>query len=289
MRLFIVILLNISFFRVFACDFCSGSSLGLDGNMLSSNNGNSIGLHFSSRQFKLFGEGEYTGEKSWLFGWTLNGSYKPHEKVQIKAFLPLLLQVNDVDKNQAGLGDLLILSTYQPLNKMGEKHKVQHQLYLSGGLELPTGLDNSDLERITTIPFSSKSVDVILGTSYAMSVKRYILSTSVLSKLNTPNKRDYRYGHTFETALQNSIRIDIKDAQLFPFVGAKHYWQQSDVSNGFTRIYTGGHVISEMMGAQLNYYQHKVGFQVELPIYQQQKSRESKAGNSYTIQYNYQF
>jgi hypothetical protein len=287
MRVFIIILLNISFFRAVACDYCGGSSLGLDGNMLSSNNGNSIGLNFNARQFKLIGE--ESGESSWLFNWTLNGSYKPHEKVQIKVFLPLLMQVNEVDKNQVGLGDLLLLTTYQTFDKKGEKHNVQHQIFVSGGLELPTGLDNSDLERITTIPFSSKSVDVILGSSYAMSIKRYIMATSLLAKMNTPNKSHYRYGHTFEMGWQSSLRVDVKDAQLFPFIGAKYYWQQSDVSNGYTRIYTGGNILSEVMGVQLNYYQHKIGFQIELPFYQQLNSRESQTGNSYTIQYNYQF
>ncbi len=287
MRLFIISILSVFVFKIYACDFCGGSAFGLDANMISSSNENSIGLLFSSKNYKLINENQ--GYQSWLFSWTLNGTYKPHNKVQIKAFLPLLFQTLPKDKNQVGLGDLMVITSYTPLNIVGNKHSVLHRVTLSGGLELPTGKDNSNDELLTTIPFSSKSVDFLLGGSYALSIKRYVMGTSILGKVNTKNQKNYKYGNSIEAIWQNSIRVNAKDAQLFPFVGVKYNWQKEDISNNFTRIYTGGYLFSEIMGIQVNYYKHKLAAQIDLPFYKRMKSTTSENGNMYSIQYTYQF
>lgn len=280
-------ILNILILKSYACDFCGGSSFGLDANMLSSNNGNSIGLLFSGKNYKILDERE--DAQSWLLSWTLNGSYQPHEDVQIKAFLPFYTQTHSADNTNAGLGDLMVISSYTPLNLIGEKHSVLHRASISGGIELPTGMDNSDDEKMSAIPFSSKSVDFILGGSYALSKKRYVMATSILGKVNTQNNKGYKYGNAIEAIWQSSLRVNAKDAQLFPFVGVKYNWQKEDVSNNFTRIYTGGSTLSEIMGLQFNYYKHKLAAQIELPFYRNLNSKSAKTGNTYNIQYTYQF
>ncbi|MEZ5007081.1 MAG: hypothetical protein R2753_02895 [Chitinophagales bacterium] len=289
MRNLIIILMFFPFINTFACDNCGGGGLGLDANILSANNGNAIGLLVEAQHYKTFVEGRK--QRNYLFNYTLNGSYTPHQKVQLKFYLPLYLQANRTEQtNSFGLGDAVILSTYTPLDKQKVEKEIRHRLSFSGGIKLPTGLYKNDIEAITTtIPFGSKSWDFILGTSYAFKVKNYILSSNIMGKITTTNQYDFKFGNSFETSIQNSYKIDVKDAQLYPFIGVKFNWQTNDISNNFYRIYTGGYLFSEVMGLQFNYYKYKLAFNTEIPFSQHLNNIDLVTGNSYTIQFTYQF
>ncbi|MCB0502058.1 MAG: hypothetical protein KDD32_05205 [Bacteroidetes bacterium] len=289
MRNLIIFLMFFPLINTMACDNCGGGGLGLDANILSANNGNAVGLLVEAQNYKTFIDGQK--QKNYLFNYTINGSYQPHAKVQIKFYLPLFLQANrTAETHSFGLGDAVTLSTYTPIDKRKVEKEIQHRWSVSGGLKIPTGKYSNNTESITTaIPFGSKSWDFILGTSYAFKVKNYILSGNVMGKITTTNRYDFKYGNSFETAIQNSYKFDVKDGQLYPFVGVKFNWQANDISNNFYRIYTGGYLFSEVMGLQFNYYQYKLAFHTEIPFSQHLNNTDLVTGNTYTIQFTYQF
>ena len=273
--------------NAFACDICGGSSLGLDANVLSSQTGNSIGLNTSAKLYKADIEGDQ--QNIWLLNTSFNGSYQPHQKVLLKIVLPVFTQFGpDGSKARSGMGDLMILTNMYVLEKRTEKD-IRHQMMMSAGIEFPSGTSNNDIADLNSIAFTSNSFDFVLGSSYALNIKKFILSGYVFSKVNTKGKDNYRFGSTIESALQGAFRFDIKDGQLFPSLGIKHYWQDKDVSNDFIRIFTGGQTLATFVGLQFNYYSHKIGVITEAPIYQELNNPDLRSGIYLNLQYTYQF
>jgi hypothetical protein len=271
-----------------ACDFCGGGSIGLDIGVLSGNNGNYIGLQTAANQYKGLTEDAQT---TWLMNWTLKGGYAPVEKVQLAVFLPVYLQVNPgPGTGRAGIGDLLLMAVYHPLEKWQYEKELVHKITLSGGIEMPTGMYREQSEMLMeTIPFGSKSVDFLAGVNYMFGVKRYTLSIAALGKYNLRNKYDYRYGKSLESILQHSYRFTVKDGSLQPFAGWKFNVQSRDVSGNFYRDFTGGKVFSQLVGMQWSYYNYRIAAQAEIPLYQDLKNINLKNGNTYSLQFSYHF
>ncbi|WP_333599990.1 transporter [Flavobacterium sp.] len=113
--------------------------------------------------------------------------------ITISALIPYVFLHTDTG-NDSGLGDLVVMSTFNVLNKNN------FSLALQAGLELPTGTQKSSAFDNTTVVVGSGSYDPMVGIIVAKRWDKYTLQANGLYKQTTKGFHDNYYG---SIAIQN--------------------------------------------------------------------------------------
>lgn len=269
-----------------ACDFCGGGGPGLDVGILAGSQGNQLGFSTAANSYRQADE-----PNTWLMNWTIRGAYSPVQNLQLKAFLPVYMQISPgVPLKRTGLGDMVLLGEYRAVDKTHQEKNVRHSFSISGGLELPTGLYESDAEQNgDVIPFGSRSWDILAGANYILRADAWIISSGGLVKFNTSNRNDHRYGMSLETALQAGYDIPVRSSGIQPFLGWKYNWQDLDVKNGFYRTLTGGWVFGQLAGLRYSIGNVSLSGYTEIALVQQLNNPDISNGPSVSVQFVYTF
>ena len=174
-------------------------------------------------------------------GWNLNSRW------QILTFIPYQVNKQFTDdgiKEKQGIGDITLLTNYNVLHTA--KKGIQQQLWIGGGLKLPTGRYSMDV----TSPDANKgdvnsmsgtgSTDFLLNAMYNLSVKNYGINTSANYKLNGSNKNDYKFGDRFTVNSFAYYRLRVKGFAITPNVGLLYEKSNMNTTNKTKVADTGG-------------------------------------------------
>ena len=189
------------FFAVFAfstsysqCACCAGAGIG------SSNGDYNNGiLTLRKKQFVLETYADYrTIQKGGaieddekllksMFIASLGARYGITNRLTVSALIPYVtLETNSGNDN--GLGDLMLIGTYNLYNKKSLSFAVQ------AGVELPTGIQKESNFDNTTVVVGSGSTDPIGGLVFSKSWNRFVLQGNALYKYTTKGFHDNYYG-----------------------------------------------------------------------------------------------
>lgn len=129
-------------------------------------------------------------------------------KLQVMGFMPYVISRKESDDgitNASGFGDLLLLVNYKIWSTTSlsenEKVTVRNELYVGGGIKLPTGVNRVDTDNpdFNIGDFNSQagtgSVDYIFSVTHNLMWNRSGIVTNVAYRVNTANQQDYRFGN----------------------------------------------------------------------------------------------
>ena len=167
-----------------------------------------------------------------------------------------------------GPGDPFAMLRYQLANTRAyEGRTYVHRLLIGAGLKFPVG--RSDLrvgEEIASpdIQLGTGSWDGLLSLEYAVRRGRTAGGVSTLVRLNNPNRRGYRLGHTASSTAEVFHRLGNDTLSIAPAVGTYLEWMGLDHVHGQPDMGTGGLTIFSHVGLRAwwkrfsfsAYYQH---------------------------------
>ena len=176
------------------------------------------------------------------------------KKIQVMAFMPYIFskkKSDDGNTSTNGVGDLLLLVNYKIFSSTSlvnsEKTTLRNDIYIGGGVKLPTGVNRVDTGNpdFNIGDFNSQagtgSVDYIFNVTHNIMWNNSGIVTNAAYRINTSNKEDYRFGnrayintsyyYTFtkgNTKIKPNAGINYQSNAINSYEGAK-----VDQSNGY--------------------------------------------------------
>lgn len=203
------------------------------------------------------------------------GRFYPLKKVQVLALLPYNFNRQETEGKVTevrGLGDGLVLVNYNLLNNTDSLYqKVKHNLFVGGGLKLPTGHFTKEIEGVALNPniqLGTGSLDFVANAMYTIRYDKIGLNTNLTYKYNTANSNEFRFGNKIGAGSVLFSVIKVKEMTIMPNAGfsteitAKdaHYGSELDESGGYTNFLT--------FGTELYFKNFSAGATMQKPVSQ---------------------
>lgn len=267
-------------FSVSACDICGCGVGNFYLGLLPHFNSKFFGIRYQYMHYQTqlandatqFSSDYYKSVELW-------SGFNIGKRLQLLAFVPYHINKQFTDdgiKTQSGLGDVSLLLNYdlfETRNNAG-KNVIQQQLWIGGGLKLPTGKNNVDLNDPLVNPgdvnsqSGTGSTDFLLNASYDVSINKVGLNTSANYKINTDNKTGYRFGNRFTANTFAYYRLRAMGLGITPNAGLLYENAAVNNLNKAAVLQTGGNITSVAGGVEMNFKKIAVGANVQLPVSQ---------------------
>ncbi len=270
-KIFLSLVLIISIQTAFACDICGCSSGSYFIGPFPQFHKHFVGIRYSFRKFSsTMASDEAQFSKDFYQTTELMAGWNMGRKWQLLAFLPYNINKQNSDdgtKINTGLGDATLIINYSLLNKtIGS---TSHQLWMGGGIKLPTGKFSADPDEIVTTANNQAgtgSYDFLLNAMYAVKWNNWGINTSATYKING-SKDDYQLGNRFSASAFAYRSIPSHGKATFnPNVGLLYDHLNANQLNHEKVEDTGGHTLSAAAGLEVNFNRIAVGFNAQLPL-----------------------
>lgn len=262
--------------NTFACDVCGGVSSPMTNGLLTTNQFHIVGLHYTGDWYQSTNFDVFTSSsrhtKEWMNRLDVFGRYQFARKWNIEALIPLAMNHysdNTVNKTISGLGDILIKTNYNLLDRRDSTR--QHLLTLGAGVKFPSGLYVNHNDTLFNLYPGTGSIDILLSTNYRLNNKNMGLVMAYTYILKTKNRFGYKYGdlHHFDALLYYKWS-NKKSLNLYPLIGCNYQYtltdqyNNSDVSHGFNS----GHLVKAYVGLNTSVKNVLIQLKGGLPIFQ---------------------
>jgi hypothetical protein len=300
--LFCILLVLVEALPSVACEICGCANSNFQIGLLPSFNKGFIGVRYTSSEFSSqlstdpsqYSHDSYRGIDLW-------GGYN-FNKLQVMGFIPYLFNrkvSDDGTTKSTGMGDALILVNYKIvasayLNK-SETGSVRHEVFVGGGIKLPTGIARVDTSNpeFNIGDFNSQagtgSTDFLFTITHNLMWSRSGVVTNYSYRLNTTNKQDYRFGNRmyFNSAYFYSIKTG--PFSIKPNAGINCQTNQVNTYSGTAIEGSDGYILSAIVGANLLY--GKMGFNASgfLPFVQNNYNGQTKMDSKIMLGVTYSF
>ena len=198
------------------------------------------------------------------------------------------LEQGDVVGKKEGLGDALAMLNYKLFESRittGNSKFLAHSLWLGAGVKAPTG-KYEDGEQImpdspNNFQLGSGSTDFMVNAAYDVRLMDVGLNLNTSYKINTENQYGYRYGNKFTGNLLVYYKFNIQDKiRIAPNVGLLYETQPQDkLYNQYEVYQSGGSLLSNVLGVEINMGQFSFGANYQMPISQNLANDRALAGN----------
>jgi hypothetical protein len=106
---------------------------------------------------------------------------------------------------------------------VGDHAAFSHQLWIGGGLKLPTGKfeiekDDPDVASMANMQLGSGSTDFLLSATYNVQVNKLGVNTAATYKISTANNDEYRFGDKFSASSFVYYPIAVSKAIISPIL-----------------------------------------------------------------------
>jgi hypothetical protein len=274
-RIFIVITILIAYQSSFACDICGCSSGSYFIGPYPHLQKKYIGIRYSFRTFFSRMADDPTAFSKDLYQTAeLIGGFSIGKRWQLMAFVPYNINRQQMEHHpheEQGVGDITLLTNYQLLNKK------KNQLWIGGGLKLPTGNFNPGLVNhpvpSANVQPGTGSLDVIINATHVLQWAKLSLHTNMNYKLNGTAK-EFQFGNrlnasTFVSHMVGNIISPYAGIQ-YEQVAANKY--QEDVIED-----TGGQALLGTAGINMQFGKINIGGNMQLPVAQNFSNHQTNA------------
>lgn len=224
------------------------------------------------------------------------GRFYPLKRVQVLALLPYNFnrqETEDKVTQVQGLGDGLVLVNYNLLNNTDSLYqKVKHNLFVGGGLKLPTGnytnkTESGDLN--PNLQLGSGSLDLVANAMYTVRYDKIGLNTNLTYKYNTVNKNDFRFGNKFGAGTVLFSVLKVKEMAIMPNAGFSTEITSKDQSYDEELTESGGHANFLTLGTELYFKRLSAGATLQKPVTQNLSEGYVETGNRFLTHLTFMF
>jgi hypothetical protein len=276
-KIFILFLLTLSFQNAYTCDICGCSSGNYFIGPFPQFNKHFFGMRYSYRSFNTvlksdnnqFSKDFYQTVELW-------GGLQLGSKWQLIVFAPYNINhsvTDDGNKKNSGLSDITIIANYNLLNKKylnKDTETVSQQLWLGGGIKVPSGkfvVDTSALVASANNQPGTGSFDFLISLTYSYQIMSWGINCNLNYKINQ-EAENFKFGNRFSAAGFIYRSIHISDVTFSPNIGFLYENLAPNISLNKKVEDTGGNDLLSALGIETRYGKIGVGFNVQLPLYQ---------------------
>lgn len=283
-----------------ACDVCGCATGGFFLGTMPMFHKHYVGLRWRHQSFQShltpsLLDGSVNSTKEYFHTAELNGRFRPHERVQVVAFLPFSRNervFDDHHETQHGMGDLSMMATYRLLGtKDSATHTWKYNIRAGGGFKAPTGgyqVDNSR-EATPNFQLGTGSWDALLILGTTVRWKAHGINFNVTHKRNSENRDQYRFGH--RTVIEANVFTlrDLGKIVVMPSAGVIMESAQKDTDRGFLEAGTGGHAIMGTVSLDSYFNRYNLGVRWQSPLSQNLSNGAVKAADRWAMHFNFLF
>ncbi len=182
-------------------------------------------------------------------------------------------QSSSLDKN--GIGDISGILFYQLLNTKKLRHGklLINNLWLGGGIKLPTGeynpIDKMNTNASNLFQLGTGSVDFSINSMYDLRYQDAGINFTGNYKMNLANSSSYLYGNKLSLTSQFYYKFKLANKlTIAPNAGLLYETAQKDVDNNNKVDVSGGTVTMGGIGMETTYNNLNFGINWQLPIQQ---------------------
>jgi hypothetical protein len=195
-------------------------------------------------------------------------------KWQLLMFVPYNLNRSVSDdgiKQNSGLSDITLMGSYNLLNKIkltNDTEAVIHQLWIGGGVKLPTGkfsLDTGNLVSSANSQPGTGSFDFLLITSYTLKIKNWAATSNATYKINQ-SAYNFKFGNRFAATAFISRSFRYKTISFNPNIGLLYEKSDANKINDKNIQDTGGSALLWAAGIETRLKSMAIGCNVQLPL-----------------------
>ena len=207
-------------------------------------------------------------------------------KWQVLMFIPFNINKQSSDdgiKKNNGLGDVSFIANFNLINtRKGDKHDhmVSQQLWIGGGLKLPTGKFSVNANEIVpdaNNQAGSGSVDYILNTMYTLHINDWGINTNLNYKINK-DADHYKFGNRLSSGAFIFRSLYNGKTTFIPNMGVLFEHLDANQLNRIKVEDTGGKAFLGSAGLDINFKKVAIGFNAQLPISQNFSNDQTAAG-----------
>ena len=206
--IFTALIVVISVFNSYGCEICGCSTGNFQIGILPNFSKGFLGYRYAASRYSSTLSSDATQySHDYYKTMELWGGYNI-KKIQLMAFMPYVFSKkvsDDGTTTSNGLGDLMLLANYKVFSSItllqNEKTTVRNEIYLGGGIKLPTGNNQVDISNpdFNIGDFNSQagtgSVDYLLNITHNILWTNNGIVTNAAYRINTANKDNYRFGN----------------------------------------------------------------------------------------------
>jgi hypothetical protein len=224
------------------------------------------------------------------------GRFYPVKKVQVLALLPYNFnrqETNGITTEVKGIGDALVLVNYNLLNNTDSLYqKVKHNLFVGGGLKLPTGHFTKELEGEELNPniqLGTGSLDFVANAMYTIRYDKIGLNTNLTYKYNNANSNAFRFGDKLGAGTVLFSVLKVKEMAIMPNAGFSTEITAKDVHKGSELAESGGYANFLTLGTELYFKKISAGVTAQKPVSQNVSAGYVETGNRFLTHLTFMF
>lgn len=282
-----------------ACDICGCGVGSYYLGLMPQFHKNFLGLRYRTMRFESHLNSYVLRTKEYFRTTEVWGRFYVTPKIQMMAFLPYSFNtqtdVNNSAKQLQGLNDIALIANYNlfdfSMKNDTTMRKFKHHLWVGGGVKLPTGkyeFEEQDAGQVANPNFQlgSGSVDFLGNLFYNIRYKNWGFNQDLSYKINTSNRRRYRFGNRISgnSNIFYIYAISRKFA-LMPYGGLYYEVSGKDSRAGEQVQETGGYFTATNFGIDVYAYKRvSIGAIYQLPLQQKLGNGELRANERFHVQ-----
>jgi hypothetical protein len=281
-----------------ACDVCGCAAGGSYFGILPMHQRHFLGTRYQYRSFKtqhIANDPNASIEQFHTFD--LWGRFYPNPDWQIFGFVPYHFfeqNQNDNSLKNNGLGDITIITYYALLNTGDSiRHRFRHNLYVGGGLKMPTGQSFLKEANGTSIhpnlQLGSGSWDFIISTNYTFRFGNQGFFTDLNARYNTANTNDYRFGHRLNATLKYFHWWELREGVVLPNIGTYSEWIGQDLEYKTRLGENAGMIHFASIGLDFYYKRLSINGLYQIPMIQKIGTGLVQAQHKWSLNFSFLF
>lgn len=281
-----------------ACDVCGCSTGNYFIGPFPQFNKHFVGMRYSFRSFNTVLNSDNTQfSKDYYQTTELLLGTQIGRKWQLLMFVPFNVNRSVSDdgiKQNNGLSDITLMGNYNLFNKIklaGDTEAVQHQLWIGGGIKLPTGYflpDTSDLIPSANSQPGTGSFDFLLISSYALKIKNWGFTSNATYKINQAASH-FKFGNRFAATAFISRSFHYKAITFNPNVGLLYENLGVNTLNNEEIDGSGGSALLSAVGIEMRIKSIAIGGNIQLPLITNLSEGQTNIKSRGMIQLSYVF
>lgn len=188
-----------------------------------------------------------------------------------------------------GIGDISLIGLYQLVSPNKTK-KITQQLFVGGGLKLPTGkFDQSSTSLNPGLQLGTGSMDYVFLSEFLLNSKRFSVQTLLNYQYKTENNKQFQFGQHYNVNMNFMYNLDINQIKLVPQMGYSLEYNTENIDFGVVQPNSTSALHLWRIGLMMKHKEWSLSLQYFQPIMQQMFNEKVELSNRLGLGFHYNF